>query len=768
MMAIASYTIGAEPIKCDFIIKGRVIDEHDSSPLDYATIFLPELGKGTLADSLGYFELRGVCSGEYIFRISHLGCETRDTLIAVHYPMEPLVFFLEHHTEELAAALVLGSISGETSTTEISTGVKARDLRDPSRELGQLLSTISGISNLQTGPTLFKPMIHGLHSDRVLIVNNGTRLEGQSWGAEHAPEIDAASAQSLRVIKGAGSVRYGTDAVGGVVAIDLAPITFEGNWKAQVGSSFNSNNLGSAFHGRVGKGIHLNERNSIGFHGGGTFKRAGDANAPNYVLSNTGSREIAGFTGFAYQRKKGNASWNLQSLYTYYKRDLGILAASHIGNLADLELAIASGEPSIVRPRTFKIGLPRQHVSHHVFKNVVERKDSRQSFRLQYDIQFDNRKEFDNRRGGRSDIPALDMNLLVNHIGGIYQRKMGRHDFNGGVDYYYKYNRNVPGTGFRVIIPNYVNQLGALWISDSWQKNKINLEGGLRYEFQHFAVFRFDERRNLQTPVFKFHNYAAVLGSKWLINDRVNWQSNLGISSRSPNANELFSQGVHQSAAAIEYGDSNLAPERTFKWIHQINFKLNQLVDFQLAPHINYATNFIYLQPQNELEVTIRGAFPVFRYRQDDVMISGIDADLSIHPIIDWIRLSARYSFIRMLQVKENTELVNTPPNRLTLSAGLEKAEWKKLQNLHMVVNWTYVGRQERVPLNADFSPPPSAYHLLAFDISGEWQVNGHRMGAGVSASNLLNTSYRDYLDRFRYFADAPGINISSKIYFIL
>jgi iron complex outermembrane receptor protein len=757
-----------EPVLCDFVIKGRIIDEHDSSPLDYSGIYIPELRKGTLADSLGNFQLRGICPGTYTFRISHVGCENRDTLITVSYPMPELLFFLEHHAEELAAALVIGQGQYNGNTTDISTAVKARDLRDPSKELGQLLSTISGVNNLQTGPTLFKPIIHGLHSDRVLIVNNGTRLEGQSWGAEHAPEIDASSAQTLRVIKGAGSVQYGTDAIGGVVAIDLAPLDFGGPLRGQFGTSFNSNNLGAALHGRLSRGFKIDDKRSIGFQAGGTYKRAGDARAPDYVLSNTGSQEIAGFAGLGYQKLSGDATWNLQSLYTYYERDLGILAATHVGNLADLELAIASDQPSVILPRTHAIGFPRQRVSHHVIKNVLERSDSRQSFRVQYDFQFDNRQEYDNRRGGRSEIPALDMNLLVNHIGGVYKRKIGKHDLSAGLDYYYKYNRNVPGTGFRVIVPNYVSNLGALWLLDSWKKNKLTLEAGLRYEYQHFAVYRFDRSKNLQTPVFQYHNYSGLFGAKWDINERIQWQSTLGIASRSPNANELFSQGVHQSAAAIEYGDSTLSPERSYKWIHQLNFRLHKLVEFQLAPYINYANNFIYLEPQNEIEVTIRGAFPVFAYKQDNVLISGIDADLSIHPAVDWIRLSARYSFIRMIQVEANTELVNTPPNRLTLTAALEKAEWRKLQNLYLGINWNYVARQERVQPNADFSPPPSAYNLLSFDMSGEWQVADHRMGSGVSVSNMLNASYRDYLDRFRYYADAPGINVNLKLYFII
>ena len=63
-------------------------------------------------------------------------------------------------------------------------------------------------------------MIHGMHSNRVLILNNGVRQEGQQWGIEHAPEVDPFIANKISVIKGANSVRYGSDAIAGVVLVE--------------------------------------------------------------------------------------------------------------------------------------------------------------------------------------------------------------------------------------------------------------------------------------------------------------------------------------------------------------------------------------------------------------------------------------------------------------------------------------------------------------------------------------------------------------------
>lgn len=90
------------------------------------------------------------------------------------------------------------------------------------RTLGESMKELTGVTTLTTGNSISKPVIHGMHSDRILILNNGIRQEGQQWGSEHAPEIDPFIANKLSVVKGAQSVRYGANAIGGVVLVEPA------------------------------------------------------------------------------------------------------------------------------------------------------------------------------------------------------------------------------------------------------------------------------------------------------------------------------------------------------------------------------------------------------------------------------------------------------------------------------------------------------------------------------------------------------------------
>jgi hypothetical protein len=113
-----------------------------------------------------------------------------------------------------------------TPGTGTSATLTSKDLEQTrGRTLAEALTNIAGVSTLQTGATIAKPVIQGLHSTRILILNNGIRQEGQQWGMEHAPEIDPFVASRITVIKGAEGVRYGPEAIGGVVLVEPAALS---------------------------------------------------------------------------------------------------------------------------------------------------------------------------------------------------------------------------------------------------------------------------------------------------------------------------------------------------------------------------------------------------------------------------------------------------------------------------------------------------------------------------------------------------------------
>ena len=96
------------------------------------------------------------------------------------------------------------------------------------------------------------------------------------------------------------------------------------------------------------------------------------------------------------------------------------------------------------------------------------------------------------------------------------------------------------------------------------------------------------------------------------------------------------------------------------------------------------------------------------------------------------------------------------PPPSLRSDLTFAEGGWFPSQP-EVTVGCVVYTHQAWAPVGEDPLAPPPGYALLNLMISKTWHEN-HTFQLG--AQNLLNTPYRNYLDRWRYFADQPGINV--------
>jgi len=209
---------------CNNILFGTVQDSHDGTPLFGATIVIAGSTITTQTDLDGSFTFKNLCEQTYNLQILHPECLTKAYTIAISGDTKK-TFRMEHHLEELNEVTIQGKVFNEKTKTLYQNSIKKEELeRFSSGSLGDALNSLSGVSSLNTGNTVVKPLINGLHSSRVIIINNGVRMEDQEWGAEHAPNVDVNSAGKLTLIKGAGALQYGGDAVGGVIVAEVSKV----------------------------------------------------------------------------------------------------------------------------------------------------------------------------------------------------------------------------------------------------------------------------------------------------------------------------------------------------------------------------------------------------------------------------------------------------------------------------------------------------------------------------------------------------------------
>jgi len=748
---------------CKSMLMGKIIDEHDKSSLEFANIYIVELQKGGVSDSKGFYKIENICDGSYTVKISHVGCTTIETKIIVKGKTNK-TFYPEHHAEILKDVEVIAKKPIE-QTTQTKNDVSDEKLnQSKGQSLGDALKNIVGVNSLNTGNSISKPIIHGMHSNRILILNNGIRQEGQQWGVEHAPEIDPFIANKLSVIKGANSVRYGSDAIAGVVIVESKPLRDS----AGIGGEIN---LVGMTNGKAGTtSVYLdgnfNRLKAFSWRVQGTLKQNGTVSAPNYILVNTGLKEY----NFSYTLGWIKQKYGAEIFYSQFNTTLGIFGASHIGNLTDLQKAFDSPVPLETGAFTYKIGRPYQHIEHELVKfKAYFLTGEIGKLSIIYARQYNLRYEYDKHKPLNNSLEALNRPEL--------QFELTTHT----ADIIWEHNRirNVSGSigisGMtqgntyegRTLIPNFRNNNGGIFWIERWKKNKFEIEGGIRYDYKRVQIYKYQYVGNatyeLITPVHVFENVTGNIGAIYKKDSTLNLSINLGSAWRAPSVNELYSYGLHHGAAALEYGDNTLISERTYNAIFTVHFIPSKKINIEISPYIHYIQDFIYRQPAPSPLLTIHGAFPAFYYKQTDATLKGIDF-YSNYKINRSFEFTGKASILRAWNKKENDWLIMMPSDRYETELTYRFKTYKKINSSYLSASFLYVTKQSRVPQNSDFVAPPSSYYLINLHASFSIKIKNQNLEFGVSVFNVSNKSYRDYLDRFRYFTDAMGRNITFRV----
>jgi iron complex outermembrane receptor protein len=783
-------SISAISQNCNNTLSGKVIDLHDGTILVGATLIVAGTEQMVITDLEGNFTIPNLCNLSYNIQISHPYCLTKVLNIKIDGDTSKTIY-LEHHIEELNEIIVKGLSYNKKLNTIIEKNISQEDLeRFSSGSLGDALNSLSGVSSLSTGNTVIKPMINGLHSSRVTIINNGVRMEDQEWGAEHAPNLDINATGTISVIKGAGALQYSGDAIGGVVIAEAAKIPVKDSLYGKTLMSLASNGRGGVISTQVTKS------SKSGWFGTaqGTLKRFGDFEAPNYVLSNTGVYERNASFSLGLNRFK----YGFEAFYSVFKNDIGILRASHLGGAQDQFRAINSDQPLVINDFTYGINEPRQEVTHHLARiKAFKRFNKLGKLSLQYDYQQNNRLEFDVRRGEDRNRASLDLALSTHTLMLDLDSKLS--DAIGlktGLITRYQDNFANPETGVRRLIPDYDKyDIGVYGIIDYRLNEQWLLEAGGRFDYTFLDAFKFyrtsfwesrnydvlfpelviDESNNqvLTNPELSFYNSSATAGLNYFFKNDYTLSFNYSFASRAPNPSELFSEGLHHSASRIELGDLRFTSELAHKFT--LNFKRDHDVfSFSVNPYINTINNFILIEPTG-IQQTVRGNFQVWEYRQTNAQLIGVDVD-AVYEFTKNLQYRHQFSLVKGYDRSKNLALINMPSANTKNELVYQNLN---LKNLRLSLQSDFVFRQNEFPNNnfevfipetqttelIDVSTPPEAYHLLNFSSSMDFNVNDKStLAVGLNVTNIANTSYRNYLNRLRYYADDLGRNFLINI----
>jgi iron complex outermembrane receptor protein len=740
---------------CHYKISGKVLDAQ-KLPIPGVVVLMVKDKTGTATDTSGLFLLEGVCPGKHTLVFEAISYKKTSVPINVAEDKN-LLISLSANDSELGEVVVNGEkIAVQDLHTVTSVELKGVALlQTRGGSLGESLKELPGLNSIQTGPSLSKPVIHGLYSNRVLLINDGVRQEGQQWGSEHAPEIDPFIANKITVVKGAASVRYGSDAIGGVILLSPEDLPTMPGISGDVYLVGASNGQMGAFSGLL-QGAFDKKLKGLSWRVQGTLKDAGNFHTPHYYLLNTGLREGDFSANLCYKVKR----FDFDLYYSQFNTEVGIYLGAENNSIPDIQKNFLNH----TFPSSFTYNITRSYQT--VFHELLRAKatydlNGKGKIEVTAGRQNDVRKEYDadvpnTPAINQYTIPQLTFQLITHTVDAIYTQQ-ARNGFSGNMGVTGATSGDIQG-GIRYLLPNFRSYSGGAFAIERYSKGKFTFEAGLRYDYRWMRVYeRVATTQAIYNETYQYSNVSGTVGSTYHYNEHLSASLNTGTAWRAPSINEMYINGIHFSNASYEVGDSSLKSERALNFGLSVNYtsdKLRATVD----AYYNSINNYIFEYPTLKYRVLSTGTFPEFDFTQADAIIKGVDAQLQ-YDFLPRFTFQSKTTIVRGYNETIHNWLFYMPADRFDNGVEFHLPAIGKLQQPYIAVSNLSVLKQTRVPPNSDFVAPPAGYSIFNVNAGFTVPVKKNSLAVNFAVNNVTNVAYRDYLNNFRYFVDDLGIN---------
>jgi iron complex outermembrane receptor protein len=761
------------PAQCTGVVDGHVVDAATHEPIAAATV---RTGDQLLAisDEAGRFTLSALCPGLITVIV-----ERED-----HKPSERTLTVADRISLEVAlraSGEVIEIREKAPPPPEVrSTAVIAGDDLEKTRgkTFTDALAEVPGVTELRAATGVAKPIIRGQFGRRLLILVDDVRHRAQEWGLEHAPEIDPFIADKIRVVRGAGGVRYGSDAIGGVVLVDPPELRRDPGANGEAHLIGASNGRGGTFAGRLQ--MVLEQLPALSMQVEGSVKRLAAPESPTYALNNAGLFEWNAGVTVGYRARR--AAYTLS--YRHYDAELGVCSCLRVHNIDDFLAQARSGRPSGADEfqAGFALERPRQAVGHDtaLARARLER-DELGTLTATYSFQHDLRREYDVVRNADTAGAQFNFRLMTHQLDAAYEHNpvhLSEHWHLQGAAGLVGMAQIHNYSGLH-LVPNYQSFSAGAYASERLVGHAVEFEAGARYDLldRTADIANIDFLRLVRSGQLamdacgsdidparchsRFHTVVLSLGALYRFASDWTMKGEVSSASRAPNPDEQYLNGAAPTFPVLGLGKPDLRPETTYSSSLTLAYNTT-FIKAEVSAFANRINNYIYFGPAIGedgtpiFDVLIRGTFPRFTTRAVDALFYGADGGIELAPI-PALEFGVQASLVRAKNVDDGSYLVFVPADHYRGSLTVHLPEFGGFTRSFATVSGAYVARQRRYNPIADFIPPPAAYFLLGAELGTETHLAGHKVRIALQGSNLTNARYRDYTSLMRYFADEPG-----------
>lgn len=692
----------------------------DSAALAQVRVQILELNRATHSDDWGRYILREVPAGRYTLAFSRLGLAPLVRRLAVSgdvtvdVVLQPAL--LELAAVQAVATGAAGSVFASPQPTSVLEGYSLRASHGSS--VGDALEGLPGVRSMSMSPGIGKPVIRGLSSNRVVVVDDGQRLETQQWGSDHGPNTETLGASRIEVLRGPASVLYGSDALGGVVNIVRPPppdaIGIDPFLRFRGGIAYHSNPAGlETMVGAEGAaGV-------VGLRVSATQRGTGDVQSPRVALHNTGND----VTNLDITGSVRLARGQLTAGYVTRRERIEIYEDP-------LDVPDFTGYQRIFEQRgilraTAGVGADRVEVSLTRERNK--------------------RREFD---GVGAHEVALGL-LATTNTGQLsyHHRPLGPFSGTAGLSYF---DSDFMKFGRETLIPSSATRNVAGYVFEQGEVGPWLLSAGLRFDLR---TLRADADSVLQMRDER-RRWSAVTGNVGVLyraSEPIALVFNVGRGFRAPSSADLFSNGYHEGTRAFERGDPSLGVESSLNVDLAIRAQ-NSVLNAEAGMFANRIRDYIYLRPLGSLDTLL--------HAQGDAMLTGVEAHADYVPLsILALRVTADYT--RGRNTTLGVPLTLIPPARATFRVQLQPPGRGGWRRPYASVTWEGTAAQRRIHPG----DTGTAGYGLAHAGAGATFARGSRVATmDVVVRNLFDHRYRNFMSAYKTVADAPGRSISVRV----
>jgi len=716
-------------------ISGKVT-YNDNSPLHDASVQITQLKQTVSTDAEGVFVFENVPAGRYTLLVHIEGFADATRIVDVAagsnqtFDFQMQVAGLKEQVTVTASGTEQSVFDSFQSVNSISSSTITQKA---SVSLGEVLENETGVAKRSFGVGSSRPVIRGFDGDRVLVLENGVRSGTVgSQSGDHGETVDTLSAERIEVVKGPGTLLYGSNAIGGVVNVVRSDENEAHNgFRGYVTTTGGTANREAA----ISAGGEYGVKNWL-FRGSLTAQRAGDYQTPLGRIENSAARANSESFGVGYYGKKAYLSGSFTSGIRRY----GIPYAAIFEGGGETptefgELPTAPDEDIDLRQRDYG------------FKLAGGFRDLNNPFisGIQYNLGYsDYRHKEIEIAGGAEEVGTIFDNKTFTYRSTFEQtrfRKLtGRFGFDG-------FNRDYRVDGAEQLVTGKITQNAfSVFALEELGFERVKFQFGGRLE---------NNRYRAENPAYldrSFTGFSGAVGVNVGLWKGGAFVANYSNSYRAPALEELYNNGPHIGNVTFEIGNQNLAAERS----NGVDVSLRHQSDrFRLSGDVYYYNidNFVHFEYQDEDgdgQIDIEDGLPVARYEQSKARYLGVElsAEATFNKFLGGF-ISADAVRARLTDLDEN--LPRIPPARLRAGFDIN------YKNLNVRPEAVFAARQDKT---APLETPTAGYGIV--NISGTYTI-GRPHYAHIftfNAYNLTNKLYRNHLSFIKELAPEIGRGI--------